>query len=347
MTPTQFKLWQQRRWEYPFKIAQWWQGHMRERIDLSRRLLGRRFYRGDCHCHTTFSDGIGTVAEMAAMKEAAGLDFLFITDHWTVAQKRECVKFPNVWWGQEPGTQFHHTGILDNPRTYKVKNDLLRDVAAAGRLGKLVFIAHPKGWYPVQRYNQEQEDILLRLGDEFHMEIINGANQMLDCFDVTDEQAVALWDRLLCAGRRVHVLGNTDAHLPHCLGSVWNGVFASRLTKQAVLAALGKGRNFVSEAPLLHLEVRSGARRAEMGQSLPVRNGRAILRFRVADSFGVQVLRVVQDGKVVREIGLGNHPLAKGTVPLRVGPRSRYARIECNARDWRRAFSNPVYFREP
>jgi hypothetical protein len=338
------KLRLERRSEYPLRIARWWHEHMRERVNASRQLFGKSFYRGDCHCHTIFSDGIGTVAEMDAMKNAAGLDFLFITDHWTVAQKRECVKFQNLWWGQEPVSQFHHMGILDNPRTYKVKKNLHADVAAARKLGKLVFIPHPKGWYPVTRYKQDQEDVLFTLGDEFNMEIINGANQMLDCFDVTDEQSVALWDKLLCAGRRVHAMGNTDAHLPHCIGSVWNGVWCAKLAKDAVIAALGKGRHFVSEAPLIHLEVSSGGRRAGMGQSLRITGGKAKLQYRGADSLGLQVLRVVQDGRTIREIELGRKPLVDGTLVLTVGSRSRYVRIECNAKDWRRAFSNPVYF---
>jgi hypothetical protein len=345
MKSKEARMREEARWNYPFKIARWWHEHMRERVNASRKLFrGPRFFRGDCHSHTVFSDGIGTVEETNTIKEAAGLDFQFITDHWTVAQKRECVKFKNVWWGQEPVTQYHHLGILDNPRTYQCKKDLLHDFAAAGKLGQLAFIPHPTGWYPVTRYNPERMDFLLKLGPEFNMEIINGANQMLDCFDVTDESSVKLWDRLLCAGRRVHAMGNTDAHLPHCIGSVWNGVFASKLTKNAVIAALKKGRHFVSEAPLIYMEVKSGGRRAQMGQMLRVTGGRATLRFHAADSIGLQILRIVQEGKTIREIDLRRKPTVDGTISLKVGPRSRYVRVECNAKDWRRAYSNPVYF---
>lgn len=339
------RLLEAKRWEYPLTVARWWHEHMRQRIDASRALFrGPRFFRGDCHCHTTHSDGIGSVEDMNTMKDAAGLDFLFITDHGGVTQKRECVKFRNLWWGQEPGTQLHHIGILDNPRKYVVKRDLLADVAAARKLGKLVFIPHPTGWHPRTRYNQEQIDALFRLGPEFHMEIINGANQMLDTFDVTDESSVKLWDKLLCAGRRVHAMGNTDAHLPHCVGSVWNGVWTTRLDKFSVIRALGLGRMFVSEAPCLDLQVASGGRRAGMGQTLSARAGKASLRFRVADSLGLQALRVIQDGRIVRTLDLRGKTLLCGSIPLRVASGSRYVRIECNAKDWRRAYSNPVYF---
>ena len=344
MKANRTKILQDRRWDYPLKIAQWWQEHMRDRIHATRKLFGSpKFFRGDCHCHTIHSDGIGTVEMMNQMKDAAGLDFLFVTDHWGITQKRECVKFPNLWWGQEPPTQYHHIGILDGVRKYVVKRDLIADLAAARKIGKLVFIAHPTGWYPVTRYNQEQMNALFSIGDEFNMEIINGANQMLDCFDVTDDSSVKLWDKLLCAGKRVHAMGNTDAHLPHCIGSVWNGVYHARLEKQGIIQALGNGRHFVSEAPCIDLRVASGGRSARMGETLPVSGGKATLQVRVADSLGLQALRVVQDGRVTKEIDVRGKTSVRQKIPIRVGSRSRYVRVECNARDWRRAYTNPVY----
>lgn len=346
MKANEAKALQDRRWDYPLKIARWWQAHMRDRVNATRTLFGKpSFLRGDCHCHTIHSDGIGTVEMMYQMKDAAGLDFLFITDHRGITQKRECVRFPNLWWGQEPPTQYHHIGILDGVKKYVVKKDLMADLAAARKIGKLVFIAHPTGWYPTTRYNQDQMEVLFSVDDEFNMEIINGANQMFDCFDVTDDSSVQLWDKLLCAGKRVHAMGNTDAHLPHCIGSVWNGVFRSRLEKREVIRALGRGRNFVSEAPCIDLLASSGGRRAQMGESLRVKGNKATIHIRVADSFGLQALRIVQDGRVKKEIDLRGKTNALINVPLKISRRSRYVRVECNARDWRRAYTNPVYFR--
>ena len=37
------------------------------------------------HCHSTYSDGTGTVPEIAAAARAAGLDYLLLTDHDTLA----------------------------------------------------------------------------------------------------------------------------------------------------------------------------------------------------------------------------------------------------------------------
>jgi len=44
-------------------------------------LVERSQIRGDLHCHTTLSDGIATMEEMAAAAEALGYEYLAITDH--------------------------------------------------------------------------------------------------------------------------------------------------------------------------------------------------------------------------------------------------------------------------
>lgn len=45
---------------------------------------GIGWYRGDCHVHSTYSDGELTPPQLAAAARAAGLDFLATTDHNTV-----------------------------------------------------------------------------------------------------------------------------------------------------------------------------------------------------------------------------------------------------------------------
>ena len=107
-----------RRATYPDRVIGFWKEAMRDRIDATRKLASFKVSRGDCHHHTTYSDGVGSVAETASWVKLAGLDFQFITDHGTVRQKVECVYYENLWWGQEPGTEHHHLGILGLDRKY-------------------------------------------------------------------------------------------------------------------------------------------------------------------------------------------------------------------------------------
>ncbi len=328
---------------YPDQVIGFWKDAMRDRIDATRKLASFKVRRGDCHSHSTYSDGIGTVPEIASWVDRAGLDFFFLTDHHTVRQKTECVKYRNMWWGQEPGTQYHHLGILGLDRKYTVKQDLVKDYQAVIARGGFPFIPHPNGWFPRRRYTKQQVDSLNLLGDDFTMELINGANNIFDCFDITDRWSVELWDRFLCQGKVVRGMGNTDAHLPQAIGDVWNGVSVDRLTKKNVLDAFWAGHFFASDAPFINL--RCG--RSQMGDTVRKRKGSSVeVRFECVDSMGLQHVRIVADGKVVKEIWPKDEQVVKGTHRLRFRSGTSYIRVECFARDNRKAFANPSYIRE-
>ena len=328
---------------YPDQVIGFWKDAMRDRIDATRKLASFKVRRGDCHSHSTYSDGIGTVPEIASWVDRAGLDFFFLTDHQTVRQKTECVKYKNMWWGQEPGTQHHHLGILGLDRKYTVKQDLVKDYQGVIARGGFPFIPHPNGWFPRRRYTKEQVDSLNLLGDDFTMELINGANNIFDCFDITDRWSVKLWDRFLRQGKVVRGMGNTDAHLPQAIGDVWNGVSVDRLTKKSVLDALWAGHFFASDAPFIDL--RCG--RSQMGDTVRRRKDSSIeVRYECVDSIGLQQVRIVADGKVVKEIWPRDEQVVKGTQKLRFGSGTSYIRVECFARDNRKAFANPMYIRE-
>jgi len=328
---------------YPDRVIGFWKEAMRERIEATRKLASFRVSRGDCHYHTTFSDGIGTVADTAAWMEKAGLDFLFVTDHGTVRQKVECVKYKNLWWGQEPGTQHHHLGILGLDEKYSVKHDLVRDYNSVIARGGFPFIPHPTGWFPTMRYARERIDALDWLGDDFSIEVINGANNIFDCYDITDELSVELWDKHLCQGKIVRGMGNTDAHLHQAIGDVWNGVFVPRLTRKNVLASLWAGHFFASDAPFANLT----CGRAIMGDVVKKRRGSAVeVRYECVDSLGLQRVRIVADGRVVRDLWPRHEQILKGSYKIKFKGGKSYVRAECFARDNRRAFTNPIYIQE-
>ena len=331
----------QRREEYPRRVIMFWKDTMCERIARSMELVDFRPFRGDFHIHSTYSDGVGTVEEDIEYGKASGLDFMFITDHGTVRQKINCQKHDDVWWGQEPGTQYHHLGILGLDRKYTPRRDLAYDYHRVRALGGYSFIPHPTGWFPSTRYTDEQKDALDLLGDEFAIEIINGANQVFDCYDITDEMTIELWDRHLCQGKRVTGLGCTDAHLPQAVGSVWTGVLCDVLTKENVLDALHRGHCFTSDAPLVRMEVDGTG----MGDTLERSEGTAKLTFTCADSLGIGEIRIVKDGQTLQQIVGENRTKIEGEISDRFEGGSSYYRMECLAVDRRRAYTNPVYVR--
>jgi len=326
-----------RRYEYPLIMCRWIVEDTARRVNDSRKEFPWKFYRGDCHSHTQHSDGIGTVAETAAMSQAAGLDFQFVTDHWGVTQGPECRKH-GLWVGQEPVTKYHHMGVLGLDHAFTPRMEFPADLLEAEKLGATVFVPHPTGWQPVTVYNEEQKRVLEEVPSPFLMEICNGANNIVNAFDYTDDSALELWDHLLMLGRVVHAMGNTDAHAPHAIGMVWNSVFAPRCDQPSILRALRAGRSFVSDGPLVHIALGG----AQMGTRAKPADRSNNLKVTAVDSRGLASVSVVADGAPI-----AFWPMQQGTrleqslaLPASV---ARYVRVEVRSRDGRRAFSNPIY----
>ena len=338
-----------KRVEYPQRVLTWWKESMRDRIEATKALIRFQGVRGDFHSHSTHSDGIGTVAEMAAMREASGMDFLFVTDHWGLTQKPECQEQENVWWGQEPGTQYHHLGTLGLAERFVPEGDLVADVQRVKDLGGIPFIPHPAGWYPTVRYTDEQKEALNLLGDSFIIEIINGANQVFNAYDVTDEMSIELWDKHLCMGKKVTAMGNSDAHLPQGIGDIWTGVMTEEFSMEGVLDAVRKGHTFVSDAPVVDLTLQEdGGPISGMGDTLASPKGPVTVRVLAADSAGLSVVKLIRDGEVIHTwhpqgqqvlstCVVDDDPVGNGT------QETSYYRMECLASDSRRAYTNPVY----
>jgi hypothetical protein len=325
------------RWETPLKYCCLLAVASARRIAESKNSFPWSFFRGDCHSHTQHSDGVGTVAETAEMVKAADLDFQFVTDHWGVTQAPECREH-GLWYGQEPVTQFHHMGILGLEYAFEPQQDFLADLAAVAEQGATVFVPHPTGWWPSMVYNEEQKQILEELPSPFLMEICNGANNIVSAFDYTDDSALELWDHLLCLGRKVHAMGNTDAHAPHGIGIIWNGVFAAQCDQHTILAELKKGHSFVSEAALLHIALGQ----ARMGDTASQADRESELEVAVVDSRGLNSVAIIADGEEIFYQHLRNETVWNGKLSLPANAQ-HYVRVEARSYDGKRGYSNPIY----
>lgn len=309
-----------------------------DRAKATAKLVHFRFLRGDLHTHSLYSDGRGTVAENWDVAKQRGMDFMFATDHGTVRQKSEC-NAKGLWWGQEPGTEHQHIGILDIDRKFTPVGDLERDAARLRRMGAFFFFPHPAGWYPATWYGPERIDGLAGAGPEFAIEVINGIYRVKAFHDPWIDAFVAVWDRYLSQGCRVIGLGATDAHMPPTVGNAWTGVLDARLTKASVLKGLRSGRVFASNGPAINVD----AVKACMGGRVVPRAGRVTLRFECADAYGLNWARVIRDGQEVKRFMYGGATHAVDKVSLCVPRGARYVRVECAANDDRRAYANPIY----
>ncbi|OPZ30472.1 MAG: hypothetical protein BWZ02_00759 [Lentisphaerae bacterium ADurb.BinA184] len=314
---------------------------MAGRLLETKRIFGQPVYAVDIHTHSTFSDGRGTVEQNYQAARNAGLDFLFATDHGSLAQKRKVKRWPDASWGQEPGVGGHHLGLLEGRKLFRPpKTDLAAICRAAQQIAPFIWIPHPVGWYNQTWYDDQRIAELWTLGDCFAIEVMNGAGKIVRAYDAFDQKAVAVWDRLLSDGRKVTALGGSDAHTPDQIGTVWTGVFAKRRTSASIIRALNQGRCFASEASLLDFRCGTDA----MGSTIGRRKGCVIkLQYRVADATGIASARIVANGATVEEIDGRNQPLVTGSLTHTVGSRPTYFRIESMASDSLRAFSSPIY----
>lgn len=317
-----------------------YKGDLAVRLAESRKLFGKRLLAVDIHSHSIHSDGRATVQENVEMARRVGLDFLFATDHQSLAQKRDALKCPDLSWGQEPGAGPHHIGLLCGKRLFKPEGrSIADDFAAAARVAPFVWIPHPAGWYPTTWYTDEAIATLWTLGPSFAVEVLNGAVKIVNAYDPFDAKAVQVWDRLLCDGRKVAALGASDAHVPESIGTAWTGVFAARPTAPSIISSLRNGLCFATESALIDF---SGDGRP-MGSTVQRRRGSSVtLRFRVADAAGLAWVRVVSQGKVVRDYALRGTKIFEESLACRA-LKAGYYRIESAAIDNRRAFSTPIY----
>lgn len=187
---------------------------------------------GAIHCHSTYSDGSDSLAEIAVAANRAGLDFLLLTDHDTLAPLHD---HGERRWGRtlmligaEITPRHNHYlvhGVTDLPSPDLPPQDYIDRVRAQGGFG---IIAHP--W--------ERGSPLLRLKeycwtdwsvDGFDaLELWNFSSAWVsDCASLPrlaralldwrgavgdpDPRTLARWDEL-GARRRVVGLGGVDAH---------------------------------------------------------------------------------------------------------------------------------------
>lgn len=312
-----------------------------ERLVQTKKIFGHRVYAVDLHTHSTFSDGADTVNTNYASMENAGLDFMFATDHSSRKQKRSSDKLKYASWGQEPGIGPQHIGLLHGSRLFRPHYDSpVADFTRARNIAEFVWIPHPAGWYPGTWYNNEQIEVLWTFGNEFAIEVINGANKIVRAYDAFDAKAITVWDKLLSDGRKITAVGASDAHVPEAIGSVWTGVFSSSRTASSIIKALNANLCFASEASLLNFSCGS----SPMGATVSRRKGASVsLRFRVADSAGLDSVRIISQGRVVKEIEGNNKTLVSGVWTAKSKTKPVYYRLESTSADDRRAFSTPIY----
>ena len=203
------------------------------------------WYSGALHLHTTHSDGSLGPAAVAEAAGAAGLDFIVITDHNNTAHTREAMPpSPLHIAGEEVTTPGGHASVWGLPEgawiDFRVSP---KDPGAAAAINGLVEQAHRAG---------------ALFGISHPSDNCSGCSwehavpEAVDAIEIWQnekaprDRQMALWDRLLRAGRRVTAVGVSDWHrLPSRIDTAAVRVFAPQLTEPAILDGIRQHRVIV------------------------------------------------------------------------------------------------------
>lgn len=222
------------------------------------------FLRGNLHGHSTNSDGALTVEDVCAHYQAAGYDFIAVTDHFrekygypiTDSRASRTATFTTLIGAELHGPQTSRgepwhilaVGLPDDfavPPADETGPDLARRARAAGAF---VAIAHPH-WYQLQLEDG------LALDAAHAVEIYNHT-----CWMNSDRgDGLVMYEALLCENRQLLAIATDDSHFKRPdSGGGWVMVRAESNTPDALLAALHDGAFYSSQGPEIHDVARDG-----------------------------------------------------------------------------------------
>lgn len=312
-----------------------------DRLLESKNLLDEKVCLVDPHTHSGLSDGRGSVAQNYEVAMAAGLDFIYITDHDTIEQRRYAKMLEGISWGQEPTCGLHHIVLLNNQEVFVPgKTGIAELYAKASECSQFVFIPHAAGQGMPIAEKEACLAALRTIGKTFNMEIMNGLFRVFRSMDECDSICIDIWDQLLREGFRVTPLGASDAHEPFSIGTAFTGTFPQSINSEAINSALSSGECFCSEAPLLRFSCNNtpmgGAMTRESGDKLS-------FNIKVADSAGLSCVKIISDGRLIRAFDQLDSSTLEEKFTCFAPAKNSYFRLEVIAIDDRRAYSAPIY----
>jgi hypothetical protein len=205
------------------------------------------WYKGNCHVHSTASDGGKTFAELARMYAGAGYDFLFRTDHWVFSDVAADAEDDPLLWldgveldGEDTTGAHYHVVCLGTFDGLTRELGFMAALEEARAQEGLLILAHPH-WMG----NSMQD--ALRWG--FHgVETYNHVCRWLN----GKGEGMVYWNAMLERSPGTLGLAVDDAHLrPEHPG--WNGgwvmVNAPECSQEAILAAIRAGSFYSTCGP--------------------------------------------------------------------------------------------------
>ncbi|MCA1691853.1 MAG: CehA/McbA family metallohydrolase, partial [Actinobacteria bacterium] len=344
------------------------------------------WYHGDFHMHAWHSNGEGPEPErFVQYGRDAGLDFLPVTEyvvghHWD-QYGRVQRENPDlvIWPGREIVTYFGHVQSLgETPGFIEYRHGFedvhIRDIqTAVRRAGALFQVNHPTT-FPGPLFENLCRGCEFRLGPEIDwqavdtMEILTGEALISPGdYGLPDagwrvsnpffSTAIDLWESLLNQGFKITAVSGSDDKKGPKLGTCATAVFASQLSRPALIEAIRAGRAYVrtrgvAGSPALEMSaVVPGQDAGTFGSTLGLEGPGAAAEVQVTVRGGdKQSLRIVRNGDDLFSVPVTSDPFEYRFPAERVpeeGPLGTWYRVETFDARGRTAVGNPVFLKGP
>ena len=289
-----------------------------------------KWYKGNCHTHTTLSDGRRSPEETARAYRRKGYDFLVMTDHGrtheSVAhlQREDFLVINGVELHPPTNAPAGFTHHLVGIGTEKIpsRETIKKGTAASAirwikRQGGIPIYAHPY-WTGHDTYNLKEGRAALG------MEVFNTTCEVARGLG----DASAHLDQALSHGFRWKVLAVDDAHRVERDGfRGWIMVKARSLTRAAIMRAIAKGRFYSTCGPVIRsVRLKGGVARIVCS---PV----AQIVWHTAGAFG----RCDRPARGKKRMTTAKFVLGSLT------PEAGYFRVEITDTCGRKAWTNPIF----
>jgi hypothetical protein len=211
-----------------------WTGSKRSRLGWDRQKTDMYNYPGNIHVHSRYSDGSGEIGQIIAEASAAGLSYVIVCDHETLAGLPEETVDQGVVLLVGVELNCHYNHYLAFGLSELVRSDdenpqnLIDRVRESGGLG---FIAHPfdrgsryiekgrafpwKTWpvfnfhgMEIWNYSSHWRGLHPSLFRTLYWFFINRSGAMKG----PPRRLLRLWDCYNAAGHKVVAIGSSDAH---------------------------------------------------------------------------------------------------------------------------------------
>lgn len=251
---------------------------------LEKRCLSKApgWYRGELHVHSNHSTGRDSISRILEVAEKTGLDYIAITDHFTISHWEEEASFSDSpvliiqsmeLSGNRGHANLHGIKSLKNPYVDDdgtlagffglEKMPDMEDVAdSVHEEGGLFSINHPdsniaSAW----RYHE----FPMRKADIFEVWCTSESDFSL--------RYPAIWDQYLKKGIKLTGVCSSDSHKAEnhplwSLGNVMTYVYASELSEAGIIEGIKSGRVFMARGnAALDFYAEEGGRTIYMGET--------------------------------------------------------------------------------